>query len=257
MLEKDTGIILNSRNFAEADRIVTVLFRKHGRMNLVFKGVKKSKSRKLNSAELGNAADFLFYRKNGRQPPYLKEISVRNHFQKIKKEYARYLYLNLICELFMAVSPPEESNVKLFNFLLNILFELKKTPLEGLPVFIMYIEFRLLQLAGVMPDPVRCSRCHDPSFELEYSLLLNEFFCARCRRQAEGILLPFSRELASLLGRLDRLSIKSIARLNVPGRCFAPLEQTLHNMIVHYVNREIRSRRIVTQMVPYEHTGCC
>lgn len=83
-----TAIIIKRINFSEADRILTVITPDQGRLSLLAKGVRKSKSKLAGGLELFSISDITYI--DGRSE--LKTIistKLNNHFSNIVKDVAK------------------------------------------------------------------------------------------------------------------------------------------------------------------------
>jgi len=58
------GIVINKRDTGEADRYLTLFTPRYGRMDLYIKGIRKSKKRDRNAADVLSLSKFIFYKKN-------------------------------------------------------------------------------------------------------------------------------------------------------------------------------------------------
>lgn len=254
MYFKDSGIILNSYNSIDADKIVSVFFKKLGKISVVFKGIKKSKSQKLNSADIGNLTDIQLYKKNDDQLFYVKEIKIKKHFYKIKKDYIKYLYLNYINELFLFFVLPGESNEKLFNFLLNILTKLQTLDYNVLNKIIFYTEFRLIQYSGIMLDFSSCSVCQQKKELKEYLLDKNTLICASCLHPHTSEKLVINKRILNLLNKLDQCNLSNIDEIFITKEENIILEKLLYNIIITYLDKELKSYKILKEMIKNEFT---
>lgn len=59
----DRGVVINKRDFGEADRYVTVFTENFGKIVFLLKGIRKSKKRELSSIDLLSLSNFTFYKK--------------------------------------------------------------------------------------------------------------------------------------------------------------------------------------------------
>ena len=59
----DNGIVINKRDFGEADRYITVFTENFGKIVFLLKGIRKSKKRELTSVDTLSLSKFTFYRK--------------------------------------------------------------------------------------------------------------------------------------------------------------------------------------------------
>ena len=58
------GIVINKRDTGEADRYLTLFTPRYGKVSLYIKGIRKSKKRDRNAADVLSLSKFIFYKKN-------------------------------------------------------------------------------------------------------------------------------------------------------------------------------------------------
>ena len=86
---RDDGIVLRTQKLGEADRIVTVLARKTGRIRAVAKGVRRTKSRFGARLEPFTHVDLLLY--TGRSLDVITQAeTLRNYGEALAGDYPRY-----------------------------------------------------------------------------------------------------------------------------------------------------------------------
>lgn len=249
MYFKDEGIILNSYNSSDADKIVEILLKNRGRNKVVFKGIKKSKSTKLNSADLGNFVEVFLYKKNNEQMPYVREIKVRNHFSKIKNDHIKFLHLNYICELFLNMAHFEEANIKLFNFLYKVLRVLLNIETGQLGILLQYIKFRLIQVSGIMPDFNSCHSCHTASLPLKFFSQAGEIICQACEPQYRGDFVKIDKGFTEQVFRINDHRIEKIGDLIIQKKYIDKLDKVFTGIIINYINRDLKSHKILYKMM--------
>ncbi|MBU1078177.1 MAG: DNA repair protein RecO [Spirochaetes bacterium] len=242
---KDEGVILNSHDSGGSDRIVVIFLKNTGKTSFVFKGIKKSKSRKLNSDDLGNHVEILYRKKNADQLPYIQEIKVRDHFYNIKKDHIKFLYLNCLAELFMNILPAQEGNLKVFNFLLKALMTLKRIQHQELEKFMVYIQYRLVQVSGILPDFKSCSHCHKEEDDLVYRLHFNELSCQKCHTIQDDLNIRISRKFIKMIDSINRHNIDKIEDLSIDKELIKIMDKVFKNIIIKYLNKELRSYKIL------------
>lgn len=84
---KTEGIILARRNFGEADKILTILTRYHGKIRAVAKGVRKTTSRKRGSLELFNSV--IIFLVKGKTFDIITEAEVVDGFGSWRRDLLR------------------------------------------------------------------------------------------------------------------------------------------------------------------------
>lgn len=118
------GIILKRTNFGEADRILTVFTKKHGKIKVLAKGVRKITSRRSPNIELFNLATLFVHR--GRTFDILTEAAAVNTFQRIRKRLDLVGLAYHICELVDSLCAEHQPHPNIYTLLIETLQELDK-----------------------------------------------------------------------------------------------------------------------------------
>lgn len=143
------GIVLSRTNFGEADRIVTFLTPGHGKLRLMAKGVRKSKSKLAGGIELFSVSDITFIRGRG-DIGTLVSSRLKNHYAGIVRDIDRtMLGYDLIKRLNKAIEDePEEEYFDLLRHTFEALEE------ESVPQELTrsWFNAQLLRLDGHAPN---------------------------------------------------------------------------------------------------------
>ncbi|MBU4017301.1 DNA repair protein RecO, partial [Patescibacteria group bacterium] len=144
-LFKTEGIIIKRRNYGEADRLLTVLTKNTGKIQVKATGIRKITSRRSPHVELLNHSVLGLYR--GRSYPILTECETIDNFSPIKNSLEKIGHAFHLCELVDCLCPENQENTKVFFLLKNILINLS---LDN-PVSIREFEIELLIILGYLP----------------------------------------------------------------------------------------------------------
>jgi DNA repair protein RecO (recombination protein O) len=160
-LYRDDGIVLRTQDLGEADRIVTVLTRRTGRVRAVGKGVRRTKSRFGARLEPFTHVDLLLY--TGRSLDVITQAdSVRAYGEPLSADYPRYTTGTAMLETAERFTPEEkEPSMRQFLLLvggLRALSEGEHTPRLVLDAFLL----RSLAVAGYAPALTECAVCGTP-----------------------------------------------------------------------------------------------
>ena len=141
------GIVLARRNYGEADRILSVYTKNHGRISLIAKGIRRPKSRKRGHLEIFSY--IRFQAATGRGLDLMTEAEVIDDFKEIRKNLKKVSLAYYFCEVVGKITHEGETNERLFDLILENLEKLKsETELKKLRLdFIL----RLLILLGYWP----------------------------------------------------------------------------------------------------------
>ncbi|MFC1625541.1 DNA repair protein RecO [Patescibacteria group bacterium] len=119
----DEAIVLARRNFSEADRILSVYSKSHGRISLIAKGVRRPKSRKRGHIEVFNIIKF--QAANGHTLDIVTEAEIITHYKKIRKSLKKVSLAYYICEVIGKITKEGEENKKLFELIKDTLDNLE------------------------------------------------------------------------------------------------------------------------------------
>lgn len=136
------GLILRRSNFGEADRVLTVLTDRFGKISITARGVRKITSRRAGNVELLNLVKLhLFKGKNYT----LTEAESIETFQGIKNNLSLSTAAFHILELVDRLIPQDQINKVVFDLTVATLRILEENPRQ---IFIRGFEVKLLSLLG-------------------------------------------------------------------------------------------------------------
>ncbi len=138
------GIIIKRRNFGDADRMLTVFTKYHGKIAIKATGVRKITSRRSSHVELLNHATLGLYKGNGF--PVLTEAQTINSFAAIKNNLEKIGFAYHMCELIDGLCPEGQEQPAIFNLLVSSLADLSKS--DELATTIHGFEVELLTMLG-------------------------------------------------------------------------------------------------------------
>lgn len=142
------GIILRGQDYDEAHRILRVYTWNKGKISVLAKGVKKTKSRLTALCQLFSYGRFLFYK--GRNFYTLSQGEILRSHHKLREDLELFAYASYFCELVDLAVEEEDANNLLFSLLLQGFVLLN----YGKNIFLAarYFEFRLLVFLGYRPN---------------------------------------------------------------------------------------------------------
>ncbi len=144
------AIILKRINFSEADRLVTIFSRHHGRLKLIAKGIRKPSSRKKGHLELFTQAKLQVAKT--KSIDIITEAETINNFSNLRNNLNRVRIAYLLAELVDKLTAEEQEQEEVYQLLLDSLTTLnsKSAPKD----FILNFESQLLSLLGFgLPKP--------------------------------------------------------------------------------------------------------
>lgn len=155
---RDDGIVLRTHKLGEADRIVTLLARRSGRVRAVAKGVRRTKSRFGARLEPFTHVDLLLY--TGRSLDVITQAdTVRPYGKAFSSDYPRYTTGTAMLETAEKFTPVEkEPAMRQFLLLVGGLRALGEGAHDPRLVLDAYL-LRSLAVAGYAPALDECAVC--------------------------------------------------------------------------------------------------
>ena len=118
----DMGFVLARRNFGEADRIVSVFSKNHGRISLLAKGVRKTSSRKRGHLETFNLIKFQAATTKGID--VISEAEVIEDYSYLKTNLQKVAVAYFVNEAVGKTTQEKERNVNIYNLIGSVFREI-------------------------------------------------------------------------------------------------------------------------------------
>ena len=148
-----TGIVLQRRDWMESDRLLTLMTKEQGKLEVIARGARRSHSHLAASTEpfvLGE-----MHLAKGKLKNYLTQTRIQSTFPEIRKDYVRLSAAVALGELNHAFTLYHQSSPEIFN-----LFALTLSFLEHHPnplVVLVWSGLKLMELEGVHPNWIHCN----------------------------------------------------------------------------------------------------
>lgn len=235
-LYRDEGVILRTAKLGEADRIITILTRGHGKIRAVAKGVRRTKSRFGARLEPFMRADLLIA--EGRSLDVVSQAdSVAAYGTAIVTDYESYEAANVIVETVdKLIGTEHERRAEQYQLLIGALNALAKHAHAPRAISGSYV-MRALALAGWEPRLNTCVVC-------------GKLDCAYLSIASGGVMCEVdhttdARRIAPRVLREFRALIQGDWTVLDAG----PLERVTHELVEdwaeYYLERPIRSLRLI------------
>lgn len=156
-LHKTPGVVLRRRALGEADRIVTLFTRKFGKLRAVAKGVRKPKSRLAGHLEPLHVADFVLWRREGRELALVSGADLIERHPELGNDLTTFAAAEFAAELLDKSLPDDEPHPKLYELLIRFVRALKKTE-HALPALLAFT-VRAADDLGWAVDSGTCGGC--------------------------------------------------------------------------------------------------
>ncbi|WP_018683125.1 DNA repair protein RecO [Actinokineospora enzanensis] len=179
-LYRDTGVVLRVQKLGEADRIITLVTQKHGKVRAVAKGVRRTTSRLGARVEPFAHVDVQFY--TGRTLDVITQVQTLDAFGAgIVGDYRRYTAGCAVLETADRMSAEEgEPVLRLYLLVVGALRALADGQRDASLVLDAFL-LRALAFAGWSPALTECARCGDPGPHRAFNVHAGGSVCPRCK----------------------------------------------------------------------------
>jgi DNA repair protein RecO (recombination protein O) len=202
-LYRDEAVVLRTHKLAEADRIVTLLTREHGRVRAVAKGVRRTSSRFGSRLEPFTHVDLMLA--EGRNLDTVTQAETLSSFSgTLGNDYERYTAGTVMLETAERLASEErQPSVQQFLLLVGGLRAMaagERRPAQVLDSYLL----RALSVAGYAPSLLHCAHCgtlpsQDGHSHRWFNPSMGGVLCPTCRVPGSASPAP---ETVTLLGAL-------------------------------------------------------
>ena len=176
-LYRDEGVILRTHKLGEADRILTVLTRNHGKVRAVAKGVRRTASKFGARLEPFMVADLQFY--EGRSLDTVSQAeTIASYGVTIAADLDLYRVASVMVETADRITDSEPAPQQ-YLLLHGALRSLARGEHPFLLTMDSYL-LRALSLAGWAPSFDACARCGEPGPHSSFVLPMGGLVCDTC-----------------------------------------------------------------------------
>jgi DNA repair protein RecO (recombination protein O) len=173
------AIVLRRLDYGEADRIVTLLTREHGKFKAIAKGARRSKARNGSALDLFSRSRMMLAK--GRNLDVVAQVERNGDVRNISGDLKRTAYASLVAEVVDKVVEDRHPVGDIFELVVATLGRLN-TPERSGRADTAWFLMRVLDLLGYQPQLFQCPSCNQalPESAGWFSPLLGGILCARC-----------------------------------------------------------------------------
>ncbi len=238
------ALVLRTYQLGETDRLVVFLTRDRGKKRGVARGARRSRRRFGGALEPFTRVRISYFEREQR------ELVVLDYAEPVQSPLASsdvesLSHASYFAELLDAWAPQDHPNERLFRLGCAALGAMAR----GVPAGVLarYFEYWLLRLEGVYPGIETCARCQAP-LEATGAYLVtaaDALICPGCAPRADVDLSPAALAFLRQAGRRPPEDLGSDL---LPERAGRDLERLHGALLVRYLDREPRSRRVTREI---------
>ena len=194
-LYRDEGVVLRVQKLGEADRIITILTKRHGRVRAVAKGVRRTRSKFGASVEPFSHVDLQLFA--GRNLDIVVQAEGLTPFgHELVADYGRYTAGTAVLETAERLTAEErEPSLRLFLLVVGALRALTGAEARDPSLVLDAFLLRAMSVAGYAPALSDCARCGTAGPHRAFSVPAGGTVCPACRPAGAASPAPAALEL--------------------------------------------------------------
>jgi len=241
------ALVLRTREFGEADRLVTLYSRERGKVRAVARGSRRPRNRLCALTQSYTHGRFLMF--SGKNLDTISQCEVVNTHQRLREDLLRTSCAACCAELTSGLVGEEDPAAEVFD-LLNSTFALLAAVPDDPTRLVYAFSLRLLALLGYRPSLAACVRCGaEPPYDggPVFSAASGGLLCPRCRGEAGDAVTIAAGTWRALL-QLERMPLERIPRLKLDGVTDQEIDRCLEEYAVYRLERPFRSLHFLRQV---------
>jgi DNA repair protein RecO (recombination protein O) len=246
-LYKTEAIILRTMDLGEADRVLTVLTPRLGKLRVIAKGVRRTRSRI--GGGLQPFSDVQLVLAVGRTFDVVTSTSLEDPHLGLRNDLHSTAAAWYVVELADRFCEGAADSHEAFRLLAQALSALDAGGEIEREVVARWFELALLDAMGFRPELARCLEC-EATIEPDnnaYAPVGGGIVCPRCVHAAHGSR-PISADALKVMRHLQRSPLAGILRLRLRPAVQREVERLLHATVSAVLERELRSRDFLEEV---------
>lgn len=248
-LIKATAIVLRSRKWGDADRIVTFYSKEKGKIGGVARGARRPKSRFGAALEPFSLCRLNLFEKAGDSLLRVSQVDLVRSSQKLRESLRLIDSAARMVNVVAAITPDGDPDSLLFDTLEQGLASLHES--EDPAFTALLFQIRLLGVTGFRPQTDHCAACGKAHFasEPQFSPLAGGLVCLSCAAHQRVRCIALSRGSLSFLQQAIRLDPTVVTRLRASGQVRGEVEAAIEGYVTVVAGKRLPSANFLSVTV--------
>jgi DNA repair protein RecO (recombination protein O) len=249
-LVKTTAIILRSRKWGDADRIVTFYSKSLGKIRGVARGARRQKSRFGAALEPFSVCRLNLFEKAGDSLFRISHVDLVRSSQVLREDLNLMASAARMVNVVAAITPDGDPDLLLFDTLEQGLASLHES--EDPAFTALLFQIRLLGLTGFRPQTDHCAACGKIHAigEPQFSPIAGGLVCLACAAHQRGRCVPLSRGSVSFLQQAIRLAPDVVTRLRATGQVRNEVEEAIEGYVTVVAGKRLPPVNFLSLALP-------
>ena len=233
------AVVLRRLDYGEADRILTLLTREHGKLSAIAKGSRRAKARSASGLDLFARSRMMLAK--GHNLDVVAQTERRGDVRHISGDLQRTAYACLVAEVADKVLEERHPVDDIFELVVGTIDRLN-VPARSPRVEGAWFLMQILELLGYAPQLMACPACNQalPEAAGWFSPLLGGVLCRRCgehNQSGSALSLNGLKVLRVMAAGDDAL----FDRLRLSPELLHEVESVLEAQLEYHLDRQLKS----------------
>ncbi len=239
MLKAIKGYVIHTTDYGDSSRILNVLT-EDGIIGIISKGCKNVKSSLRLVSQKLIYGEFVIYEKE-KGLSTLKEGTILNEFNNIKKDITRFSYYSYITELTSQVMK-ESNNKSIYNLFNETVLKIE----EGLNPKVMtnILELKLLNFIGVPLNLTECVKCGSKKDIITINPDEGGLICKSCYTNE----IIYDLKVLKMLRNYSLVDIKTIKELKISDELIEFINRIISQYYDRYTGIYVHSKKFLEKL---------
>ncbi|AGB41790.1 DNA repair protein RecO [Halobacteroides halobius DSM 5150] len=230
------AIVLRHYELGEADKIIVLFSRNKGKIRVVAKGVRKTKSSLAAGLEPFTYNHILVYQGKS-DLGNLSQCDIKDSFSSLKDDILKMTAASYLAELVNELTVDHQPHQDIFDLLLLTLKLLDQ--LDEIDLLLRTFELKLLNLLGYQPYITACIKCgREVDQSVKFNLIAGGLTCDKCASNQD---LRVSLGTVKFIEQLIKLDYRRLLRLKLPEYANKQLTNIIPAYIETITEKELKT----------------
>ncbi|WP_409178289.1 DNA repair protein RecO [Brevibacillus fortis] len=245
MLVKWEGIVIRSVDYGESSKVVTLFTRENGKLGVMARGAKKTKSRLAAVSQLFSHSYYLCKAGPGTGMPDLSQGDMLDSFRDMRQSLNATAYAAYIAELLDRLTQEREPNPYLFQLLLHTFRYLDEG--RDAEILCRIFETKMLIVAGISPQLTACVNCGEQREPYAISVGQGGLLCPVCQ-PSDPYAMAVTPSTWKLLRLFQVFDLERLGDIEVKPATRNQLKYVLRSFMDEYLDLRLKSRAFLEQL---------
>jgi len=235
------AILLAVRDWGEADKMVTLFSREHGKIIAFANGARRPKSPLAGGMQMFTHLEVTLL--PGKNCDTVKQCEIKYAFRHLQEDFNCMAYGAFIAELTSELCPERQPEPQVFDLLLIVFHILTE---RNPRMVALAWAWQLLSLTGYYPEFERCTVCgQELCFPAYFSAVSSGCVCNFCEHYG---LPEFNEKISNFIKCLLNLDWQNPGCFTVNGSVLLQTEKLLMGYLMNCLDKPLKSMKFIKQV---------